>query len=59
VETDMTADVPDASRERMVGRTALRRPGQPEEIARAVAFLAAGGSYVTGHTLVVDGGMSL
>jgi 3-oxoacyl-[acyl-carrier protein] reductase len=59
VETEMTADVPDASRERMVGRTALRRPGQPEEIARAVAFLAAGGSYVTGHTLVVDGGMSL
>ncbi len=59
VETDMTAGVPDASRERMIGRTVLRRPGQPEEIARAVAFLAAGGSYITGHTLVVDGGMSL
>jgi 3-oxoacyl-[acyl-carrier protein] reductase len=34
--------------------------GESEEIARAVAFLAGpGGDYITGQTLVVDGGLSL
>jgi 7-alpha-hydroxysteroid dehydrogenase len=37
--------------------TSLRRPGQPEEIAAAVVFLAApSGSYVTGTVIHVDGG---
>lgn len=59
VETEMTEDVPERARERMVARTSLRRPGTPEEIAHAVRFLACDGSYVTGQTLVVDGGLSL
>jgi NAD(P)-dependent dehydrogenase (short-subunit alcohol dehydrogenase family) len=38
----------------------LARPGQPEEIARAAVFLASEDcSYVTGHTLVVDGGLTI
>lgn len=38
----------------------LGRMGNPEEIASAVAWVASDeGSYVTGTTIVVDGGMSL
>lgn len=38
----------------------LRRPGQPEDIARAVLWLAGDGSaFVNGHALVVDGGLTL
>lgn len=38
----------------------LARPGEPEEIARAAVFLASrDASYITGHTLVVDGGLTI
>ena len=40
--------------------TPVGRPGTPEEVAAAVAFLAdPAGSYVTGHSLVVDGANTL
>jgi len=49
-----------AMNERMVKRTALRRPGDPQEIANAIAFLCSDlASYVTGVGLVVGGGIDL
>ncbi|MGK5552511.1 SDR family NAD(P)-dependent oxidoreductase [Actinomadura kijaniata] len=47
-----------AARERYTGMAALGRVGVPEDIAGAVAFLASDlAAYVTGQTLVVDGGI--
>lgn len=40
-----------------VRRTCLQRAGTPEEIAEVMLFLCAGGAYLTGQTLLVDGGM--
>jgi NAD(P)-dependent dehydrogenase (short-subunit alcohol dehydrogenase family) len=38
----------------------LARAGQPTEVAQAIAFLAGDAcSYITGHTLVVDGGLTI
>jgi 3-oxoacyl-[acyl-carrier protein] reductase len=46
--------------ERMVKRTALRRPGEPQEIANAVAFLSSDlAAYITGVGLNVSGGIEL
>ncbi len=58
IDTDMTRDLPDATREVLVGRIPLGRLGAPEDIAHAVAYLASpGAAYVTGITLHVNGGM--
>ena len=46
--------------ERIVNRTALRRPGEPQEIANAIAFLCSDlASYITGIELNVSGGVEL
>jgi 3-oxoacyl-[acyl-carrier protein] reductase len=49
-----------AMNERIVARTALKRPGEPQEIANAVAFLCSDlASFVTGVELNVSGGVEL
>jgi 3-oxoacyl-[acyl-carrier protein] reductase len=58
IDTDMTRALPDAQRDALLGRIALGRLGQPQEIAATVAFLASkGAGYITGSTLNVNGGM--
>ena len=44
------------SRQRIISHTPLRREGSPEDIAKAVHFLLADATYVTGETINVDGG---
>jgi 3-oxoacyl-[acyl-carrier protein] reductase len=49
-----------AMNERIVNRTVLKRPGDPQEIANAVAFLCSDlAAYITGIELNVSGGVEL
>ena len=58
IDTDMTRDLPDEQKAAMLGDIPLSRLGEGEDIANAVLFLASpAGSYVTGETLHVNGGM--
>ncbi|MDH5619353.1 MAG: 3-oxoacyl-ACP reductase FabG [Gammaproteobacteria bacterium] len=58
IDTDMTKDLPEENRAAMLGQVPLGRLGDSVDIANAVLFLAsAGGAYITGETLHVNGGM--
>jgi 3-oxoacyl-[acyl-carrier protein] reductase len=58
IETDMTADLPDAAKQGIIDQTPLGRMGRPEEVAAAVVFLASEeASYITGQVVRVNGGM--
>ena len=60
VDTDMLRYMTPERQEAMLGLQLLGRIGQPEDIARAVSFLASPDNrYITGQVLVVDGGRSL
>ena len=60
IETDMTEAVRNAAEGDIKKQIPLKRLGKPEDIANAVAFLASeDASYITGHVLVVDGGLTL
>ena len=56
-ETEMLAQVPENIREQIIARVPMGRFGKPEEIARAVVFLAAEGDYITGQQINVNGGV--
>ncbi len=55
VESDWECrfDIPDSTLDSLP----LKRKGQPEEFAEAIVFLLAAGRYITGHVLVLDGGL--
>ena len=58
IETEMTEVLSDKLKEEMRGQIPLARMGQPEDVAKAVAFLASdSAAYITGQVLQVDGGM--
>ena len=58
IDTDMTKVLTDEQRSLMLGQIPLGRLGEPEEIAKVVAFLASdSGAYITGETIHVNGGM--
>ncbi len=60
IQTDMTNDLPEAVREGALTHIPLGRLGDPDDIAKGVAFLVSEeAAYITGTTLVIDGGMSL
>jgi len=58
IDTDMTKELSDEQRKNLLTNIPLKSLGQPEDIANAVLFLASDmGSYITGETLHVNGGM--
>jgi len=56
-ETERLAQVPENIRQHIIARVPMGRFGKPEEIARAVVFLAAEGDYITGQQINVNGGV--
>ncbi len=58
IDTEMVAAMKKGMADNIVKSTSLGRIGRPEEVAEAVAFLASErASYITGHCLVIDGGI--
>lgn len=49
----------EVARQRIINQTALKRIGEPDDVARAVKFLIADAPYVTGQVIAVDGGRSV
>lgn len=56
-ESDLWRD--DVARQRIISRTALKRIGEPDDIAKAVEFLIGAAPYVTGQIIAIDGGRSI
>lgn len=58
IETEMTAELGEDVRTALLSQIAVGRLGRGEDVAAVVRFLAGpGASYITGQTIVVDGGM--
>lgn len=56
IETDMTKNLPESVKKRLLDRIPLNRYGKDWEVADAVYFVATCG-YMTGQVLIIDGGM--
>ncbi len=58
IETDMTKDLSEDLRKKLLEKIPLQRLGQPDDVAGVVSFLTSpAASYITGQILTVDGGM--
>ncbi|MDP2860628.1 MAG: SDR family oxidoreductase, partial [bacterium] len=58
IQTQMTARLPEDLKQKMQQLIPLNRLGSPEEVAGVCLFLASeAASYITGQTIIVDGGM--
>jgi 3-oxoacyl-[acyl-carrier protein] reductase len=58
IDTDMTEKLSDEIRAWMLAQVPMGRPGSPQDVASAVAYLASDeAAYMTGQTIKVDGGM--
>ncbi len=60
IKTPMTDKLTDEQRNAMLAQIAMKRYGEPEEVANVVAFLCSGdAAYVTGQTIEISGGLSM
>ena len=60
IDTDMTAAMTESAKTATLAAIPMQRLGAPEDVARAVAFLASdAAAYITGQVLAVDGGMAM
>jgi 3-oxoacyl-[acyl-carrier protein] reductase len=60
IETDMTAALNEETKNGLLARIPLNCFGQPEDVANAALFLAGhAAKYITGQTLIVDGGLAM
>jgi len=60
IQTEMTAVLPEDIKQQMLKAIPLNKFGLPEDVANACLFLASEeASYITGQTIVVDGGMTM
>ena len=57
ISTDMTEELQQEVKDKIITNIALGRIGKPEEVAEVVAFLAKRGSYITGSVIHVNGGL--
>ncbi len=57
IETEMTQELPEDVKSKIMTGIILNRIGLPEEVAEVVAFLAKKGSYITGSVIHVNGGL--
>ena len=60
INTDMHRTIPEKVLEKFLGQIPMKRFGKPEEVAGAVLFLLSEeAAYITGQTIVVDGGLAI
>ncbi|GAX60727.1 3-oxoacyl carrier protein reductase [Candidatus Scalindua japonica] len=60
VETDMTSELPEEYKQKMIDMTALKRFGTTDDVAKTAMFmLSDGAKYITGQVLSIDGGLAL